>query len=147
MYICEDCGIVVEELETLRQSHPYGEGWATEEYFNTTCPHCRGELVEAKICPVCETVYINSETEEICSNCIEDAMTFENAKEMGEESKSTIEVNGFWGFVFTEEEINEILEREFKGMLDYTQKEYVKEYCLEDKWYFSNYIKEKKEKC
>lgn len=54
MLICRDCGAVFteDELETEYENHPYGDGYATEEF--SVCPSC-GEcgVEEAVKCDQC----------------------------------------------------------------------------------------------
>ena len=51
MYICE-CGAVFEEPRRYEEHHPYGMGYATEEFYE--CPVCReGHFEEATRCEVC----------------------------------------------------------------------------------------------
>lgn len=54
MLICTDCGAVFteDELETIQEPHPYGMGYAVEEF--SVCPNC-GEcgVEEAVRCSHC----------------------------------------------------------------------------------------------
>ena len=38
MYKCEECGELFEDYETYEEHHPYGMGYAVEEWH--VCPHC-----------------------------------------------------------------------------------------------------------
>lgn len=147
MYICEDCGVITEELTSYTQSHLCGEGWVEETLYEGECSHCGGALVEAKVCPVCKVTYINGETEFMCTNCVEDNSTFENAKGMGAEVEDKVRINGLWSFAFTSCEINEILEKAFKEMPEELQKKYIKEYCEEDTSYLADFVEERRRKC
>lgn len=52
MYICNNCGLVFEDCKIDRQFHPYGMGYAAEEF--AVCPHCNDtDFDEAKQCEMC----------------------------------------------------------------------------------------------
>lgn len=147
MFICERCGNICEELNTYKENYRTydGEYVGTEE-FAETC-HCGGEFVEAKLCPICKSVYINSEKESICTNCIEDGMTYENAVEMGEKYTKPVELNGFWASVFDTEEIEEVLKKTFDEMPPEFQKRYVQEYCENEEFDYISFLEEKEKEC
>lgn len=140
MYICEECGIIVEELEKFKESHPYGEGYAVEEYYDATCHHCQGFLVEAKLCPICNTVYINAESEEICSNCIEDNQNYETALELGQGNEQSQSLNALWYSAFTQEEIESLLKKEFEKLPTTMQDEILKDYFREYENEFNDFL-------
>ena len=61
MFICNECGEVFEEAKVIEERHPYGEGYATEEWF--VCPHCGdSHIEEAKKCSRCDEYVADSET-------------------------------------------------------------------------------------
>lgn len=147
MYICEDCGIIAETLTPVSTSHPYGESFTEELLYDAECPHCGGAFVEARVCPICKVTYINADTEFMCSSCLEDNTTYENAKEMGAKVEDKIKINGFWSFVFTSSEIDEILKEAFEELPEELQKKYIKEYCEEDTSYLADFVEERRRKC
>lgn len=52
MFICEECENVFEYPEVYRERHPYGMGYATEEF--ACCPHCKSDRIDpAKECERC----------------------------------------------------------------------------------------------
>jgi len=47
MWKCEDCGYIFDEPKIIYERHPYGMGYATEEF--AVCPHCKStSFVEYK---------------------------------------------------------------------------------------------------
>ena len=140
MYICEDCGIIVEELQKYKESRPYGEGYVFEEYYEATCHHCQGLLVEAELCPICNTVYINAESEDICSNCIEDNQNYETALVFGQENEENQTLNALWRFAFTQDEIESLLKKEFEKLPTTMQDEILKDYFREYENEFNDFL-------
>lgn len=52
MYICNECGEVFSEPKIIEEHHPYGMGYATEDW--AVCPCCGEEdICEAKKCKRC----------------------------------------------------------------------------------------------
>lgn len=52
MFICNECGEVFEEPYIHKERHPYGMGYATEEFV--VCPYCKDtDIDEAKRCERC----------------------------------------------------------------------------------------------
>ena len=70
MYKCEECGEVFEEPKVYYERHPYGEGYAEEEW--RVCPYC-GEagFVEAKECTRCGE-YTAELHDGLCDVCYDD---------------------------------------------------------------------------
>lgn len=52
IYICSKCGRIYDEMPTMKQSHPYGEGSASETVANDMC-RCGGDIHEAEQCSRC----------------------------------------------------------------------------------------------
>lgn len=69
IYICYKCGRVYDEMPTMRQSHPYGEGYAGENLSNDMC-RCGGDVVEAEQCSRCGGYFEPYEMYgELCISC------------------------------------------------------------------------------
>jgi hypothetical protein len=67
MYICENCGEVFEEFGTYYEHHPYGNGYATEEW--SCCPYCKDtDIVEAHECECCGEHFATL-TDGLCYEC------------------------------------------------------------------------------
>lgn len=77
MYICEECGAMFEQPRITYESHPYGEGWATEE--GAVCPCCGegGLFPEAIQCEYCGEYFALKDVDYIgqhwyCEVCSDD---------------------------------------------------------------------------
>lgn len=69
MYICTDCGAVFETAKIEKENHPYGMGYATEEYC--VCPSCGStNFSEAEKCELCGE-YCAELNEGLCESCYE----------------------------------------------------------------------------
>ena len=67
MYICENCGEVFEEYNTIVERHPYGMGYASEEW--ASCPYCGDtDIVEAEECENCGEYFAHL-TDGLCDEC------------------------------------------------------------------------------
>lgn len=52
MYICNNCGETFETPHVIEEHHPYGMGYATEEWH--VCPYCEEtDYSEAVQCEMC----------------------------------------------------------------------------------------------
>lgn len=68
MFKCYDCGRVFETPKTYVEHHPYGMGYATEEFG--VCPHCNGDVEEATRCSECGGWFFKDElTDGVCEDC------------------------------------------------------------------------------
>ena len=147
MFICERCGKTEYEnfaISTESVYNRYGEYSHTEEIV-LQCDRCGGQLVPARLCPICGTEYIPDD-EDLCDKCFENACTFENCEDMGAEATEHIDLNGFLFSVFSESEIEEILRKEFKSMPLSQQQYYIQRYCAEDTYYLESWLEEKNKK-
>lgn len=71
MHICLNCGHVFGEPDTWNEHHPYGGGYAAEEWSG--CPNCHGWYEEAIECAVCGEYFAKSDlTDSICDRCYEE---------------------------------------------------------------------------
>lgn len=70
MYICEECESVFEEPKIIEEHHPYGMGYATEEW--AVCPHCEStDYTEAKRCKRCGEYFAELD-DGLCDICYDD---------------------------------------------------------------------------
>lgn len=52
MYLCTNCGAVIESAVAIHEYHDECEGNPIEEYYG--CPYCKSDqIVEAKQCDLC----------------------------------------------------------------------------------------------
>lgn len=112
MYICEDCGNIVE-------------------FYDDVCS-CYGSFVEAEFCETCQE-YRAKLYNGICKQCLEEKISLDNAIYIGSKFQTKVEVNDFFANVFTSEQISKILEREYKEACNLNDnKNEIKNYCLND---------------
>ena len=70
MFICNECGELFEEPKIIEEHHPYGMGYATEEW--AVCPHCKEtDFQEAKQCSRCGE-YVAELEDGLCDVCYGD---------------------------------------------------------------------------
>ena len=147
MYICNRCGNLCEddELPTYEEDFGFetGVGWkAMKQTFVDTCS-CGGDFVEARECALCGEYFDKEEGWRVCKHCLEEGATYENALAVGEENKDSVKINGFLANVFTESQIEEILQRELDQARKLTPtdiNEQAKQYCLDDSDYFGDWL-------
>ena len=139
MFVCNNCGNMVEELPTTTQYHgntAFGE--LTEVIAD--CCSCGGEYIEATQCAICSKWFDGTDMDGVCESCIEDHETVGVALEMGDEDLKTIDgINGFVASCLSVEQMNKILKKWVEENFIDHSKDVVK-YCEEDKQYFSEYI-------
>lgn len=69
MYICNECGTLVEDLPTYKEYHPYGDSYAVEILSDDRCI-CGGEFEEAERCEDCQEYFVSdSLTDGLCADC------------------------------------------------------------------------------
>ena len=70
MFICNECGELFEEPIYIKEHHPYGDGYATEEW--AVCPYCKeNDLDVAERCIQCGE-YFADLTSGLCDICYDD---------------------------------------------------------------------------
>ena len=146
MYICNRCGKLIDELPTSSQCHGYtGLGDELREEFAETECSCGGEFVEARQCKICGEYYSDEDYPyDVCECCAEEYETVGHALEYGEQRKEKVEINGFIYSVLSNEQINEILTKWVEeNFTDHSK--YVRDYCEDDKFDFSEFCIEKYE--
>lgn len=92
---------------------------------------------------------INLKDWDFCEECLEKEKTLENCLLIGTYYDEEVEINGFWGFCFTDEKIEEILRSAFEKLPIEEKNDLVKKYCEYDMLYFVRYLKknEKRKNC
>lgn len=141
MYICPDCGKLYDALPTTEDIQPYGEGGCVELH-EVPCS-CGCYLEEAKQCAICDEWQVADElTEGVCEYCINREMTADNVEgfvETFETVNCSFDINAAFEYVFTSEEVNQILMRELREYLHIKKimpprfEEAIKTY-LNDEW-------------
>ncbi len=70
MFICHSCGEVFSDPETKKEYHPYGMGYAAEDW--SVCPCCGdNDFDEAKVCSHCGEC-VEETTDGLCDICYEE---------------------------------------------------------------------------
>lgn len=147
MYKCLDCGRILED-DDLSTRRDYVSDYAGGTYESrTTCP-CGGDVVEVTACEGCDDYYKEDELHEgFCEHCLAQCATLDNAIESGAENKDSVRLNGFLTYLFSKEQIEEILIKEIhereaagEGMGIF---EKARDYCLDDIDWFSGWLQKK----
>lgn len=119
MYVCTKCGKLSEEQPTRREYHREVPGDSYETFVDSC--KCGGEIEKAVKCAVCDDWYdADSLTEGVCRYCLHHELTPENVESFVgtfEIEKCTFEINAALEYIFTSDEVNEILMRELKECL------------------------------
>ena len=119
MYICENCGELYDELPIRKEYHGELEGNWYETFAECSCG---GNIEKAYECKVCgewfsEDIIL---TEGVCDFCLHRELNAESIEEFigtFEVEKCEFEINSAFGYIFSSEEVNEILMRELKKTL------------------------------
>lgn len=149
MYICDDCGTVLDEDE-LRTERSYISDYMGGCYETiTTCP-CGGNIEEAERCERCGEYYKPEDLRDgVCPDCLREEMTVDNAIKYGADggAREEVSVNGFLARLFMSEKIDEILIREVERLISESDSNAVhiinqaEEWCGEDLSYFADWLK------
>lgn len=92
MYECNDCGYQFED--------------------GNYCQHCGSDdLYELKQCEGCAE-WFDDLHGGYCDDCLSTHNDLETCHRIGEHCKTNYKLNGIWGYIFTDEQIEEILLRE-----------------------------------
>lgn len=72
MYRCNNCNCDFEQLKVTSEYHPYGNGYASEQYL--VCPHCESDDYERlQYCSECDEYYpaddMSKEKPDLCLSC------------------------------------------------------------------------------
>lgn len=144
MFVCNHCGELRENLETIKQNCGHTSlGASIDETLTIDECKCGGKFVEATECKVCGEWFDNSEMNNVCEVCFDEYETVGEALEIGAENTESIEgINGFVASVLSAEQINKILTKWVEENFTDHSEDVVK-YCEEDKFYFSDYLADK----
>lgn len=142
MFVCTNCGTLVEEVPTTTQCHGYSSlGQPFEETIDDCCS-CGGEFVEAEKCSICGKWFDDADEYHVCECCMEEHETVKDAIELGEDDLVSVDgINGFVAKALSVEQINNILKRWVEENFVDRSKEVVK-YCESDESRFADYLYE-----
>ena len=142
MYICERCKKEYDELPTYQEDFGYDVGIGRVQAWQTMVANCScgGDIVEATECEECGNLFIENGEQTICDECLEEYKTFDNAIKIGNKYKVRVNINQFLKMCFTEDEIEEILERELREAkkLGKSFNKEVEEYLNDNEWLSEN---------
>jgi predicted nucleotidyltransferase len=143
MYICENCGKIIEEV-------PFDyEYWNLSDGFNNAkkiiheqdCS-CGGSYEKAKECEICGD-YIKESGIDICEKCLEDYKTLDIVLEIGADYEEALSLNGFLASAFTKEEIELILIDTLNNNEKERMDKAIKKYINDDVDYFGRHVEKK----
>ena len=140
MYICLHCGLQFDDPVLTHNGGYYEEPWYE-------CPYCGSDAFEeAEQCEECDEWFpVGTCANGICESCMEKhASDFDIVKRYGDSLKEERKINGFFSWIFTDDEIDEILEREARSSL-FIQ-EYMKKYATQDPDDFTMWLKKEDKK-
>ena len=139
-YYCINCEREVD-VDDVIQYYDSGTG-----YLELNCPYCKDDMLEyAYECESCGKVVPHSlVTNGVCDNClISEAENVRQVIEFGAEDTDNGEVtiNALWAYVYTPDEINDILTADFMNLPEAKQKEFARKYATEDRYNFADWLK------
>ena len=142
--MCERCKATFEEPETLRNG---GGDWGEDV---SICPECgHDSIAECGICVSCGAPVPDESGDCVCDNCLKHHSNPSTALVYGDRRKENVKVNGFLAFVYSAEEINDILLTHYRGealtLVDSFRRDGMTDlYVREDPGDFADFIKEEK---
>ena len=145
-YKCKDCGRVFEDGDEKRWFEDSGEPMVG-------CPSCGGAYDEAVRCPVCYGFFLEEELYiGMCEDCGDEKASeykydFSSCFEIGKmDEKETVKVNSFLAYMYTEQQIEEILFRDLAQSSAFQPID-CSGYINSDKsWFLEHILKLEKEK-
>lgn len=142
MWKCERCGEICSTQE-LKKDYIDG-GYRGEPHY--TCPCCGSEYVEEVYqCELCGEWFFSDEIfgsigEMACKSCIEKHKKAEEVLDFADDDHVDVELNGLLAFAFEEDEINEILKREFLKLPKSQQRDIIDDYVSDTRSEFAEYL-------
>ena len=119
---CLACGHIFEDGEQAvwEEHHPYGMGYATEEFSG--CPICNGDFEETKQCEICGGEFLEDELNGgcVCDDCVEEyKRDLETCYAIAETTeKQEIKINALLASLFDVDEIEAILYQQLESVKD-----------------------------
>ncbi len=135
MYKCRKCG-------SLFISPDYFYHSDFDESISV-CPDCNStDYGAVSECAVCGSMRYESElVNEVCKDCLDKACTPETAIRIGTECTESVEINGFYAYLFGAERINEILANHAVNTPERILQTDAKRYVLDDTLCTAEYLK------
>ena len=128
---CTKCGEIMDSTD-LAKDYTDG-GYRGEPHLS--CPYCGcDELDEVEQCSRCgkwvegfdlSHLIYGSVGNEVCLDCLQDAADdVRTVIDYGAKRTEDVEINGLWAYVYTKDEINDILMADFMKLPERMQKQY-----------------------
>ena len=141
-YKCLNCGHIFEEGEqtTREEHHPYGMGYATEEF--SCCPMCEGYYEKTEKCQICLGEFFKSELngECVCDDCVNEfSKNFEVCYKISKDEKEEIKINALLVSLLDVADIEEILYQHLKNTEKHID---CSEFVKQDKYWFAEKLAE-----
>lgn len=143
VYVCKNCGCVTDDPNVDTDYEYFGGRCYTESWLGEC--HCGGELEEAKECPECGEYHAREY--DVCDECLEEKMTFDNIRKYSDDrfSDSEVKVPCYIAEILGDEIIVDVLYNELKRHFDGYEEE-TKKFITEDVEDFLEWMKKKEEK-
>ena len=139
MFKCDKCGEILENLPVCKDTITIdGYSYTIQEYGFDECK-CSGIFKKAKHCPICNEWFIE-EDRDCCDKCFEENLNKETLVDIG---YNPFDINDFFRSVFSDIEINEILELEFDKIDEELKKQYYRKFA-EEEYNFGEKVAERK---
>jgi hypothetical protein len=146
-YKCISCGHIFEDGEQGSYQEYMGEHFGFPAYDTFyCCPICKGDYEKTVPCEICGSEHLEDELSGgVCDDCIESAKNLKDCVSVGKYKKETIRLNGFFGEVFNQNEIEQILSEYISQMKCDDSKRLFEKYIDSDKeWFGEMLVKEVK---
>lgn len=140
-YQCEDCGEIfcAEDVRVIKDGGgDKGEDW-------NVCPHCGSDCLEKVAqCDDCGKYVDPAElVGGKCPDCVaNEAEKVDQVKQYGAAFPAEVEINGLFAYVYSSDEINELLAADFAKLPEYRQKQYCRDFIKDDPMNFIDWFSE-----
>ena len=113
-YECHVCGKKFENPDFIEEKH----GLDSPPYEKTAvCPYCHGYFENMQKCEICGEYFCEDEIEwGVCNDCVEKNLTVDNCYRWGKDCKEKFEINGFLRAVYSDNDIERLLLKNFVEM-------------------------------
>lgn len=140
---CDKCQSLFDE-DQLAVDYVSG-GYHGEPFYK--CPYCGYDEWDyvAECCRCGEYISVDGEIygtlgSMVCRKCIDKEMDAETVIAYGDYSVTEATLNGLFTFVYSEDEINEILKKEFMRMREDKRNQFLKDYVESDLPEFAEWL-------
>lgn len=143
---CNKCKEIFDS-DDLKLDYTEG-GYRGEPHYS--CPYCGDDQWDyVEQCAHCGKYFSSDDVSILihgtagsmmCNDCIEDVSDTRTAIDYGNHDSVEVDgINGLFAYMYSAEEINDILLADFMKLPDYKQKEWINKYINEDKANFADW--------